>query len=117
MALGMELQTLLKLLVADLADLGLSLQPFQVSYEHYGDWVTTRWLKWVREKVGHFGFALLVHNLVSTFPRDEDNWLMSQFIAAGYKGTELQILNRVKNYQQVLFLSDILGAGGRAVCK
>jgi hypothetical protein len=41
-ALGTKLQTLLELLVADL---GLSFQPFRVSYEHYGEWVTTCWLK------------------------------------------------------------------------
>ncbi len=37
-ALGTQLQTLLELLVVDL---GLSCQPFQVSYELFGDWVTT----------------------------------------------------------------------------
>jgi hypothetical protein len=42
-----ELQTSLELLVVDL---DLSFQPFQVSYEHFGDWVTTLWLKRVWEK-------------------------------------------------------------------
>jgi hypothetical protein len=41
-ALGDELQTSLELLVVDL---GPSFQPFRVSYKHYGDWVTTCWLK------------------------------------------------------------------------
>ncbi len=41
-ALGTELQTLLELLVVDL---GISFQPIQVSYEHFGDWVTTLRLK------------------------------------------------------------------------
>ncbi len=53
-ALGTELQTLLVLLVVDL---GLSFQPFQVSYKHFGDWVTTLWLKRVWEKVSFFGFT------------------------------------------------------------
>ncbi len=47
-ALGNELQTSLELLVVDL---GLSFQPFCVSYNHYGNWVTTCWLKQVWEKV------------------------------------------------------------------
>jgi hypothetical protein len=47
-ALGAELQTSLELLVVDL---GLSFQPFRVSFEQYGDWVTTSWLKRVWEKV------------------------------------------------------------------
>jgi hypothetical protein len=73
-ALGTELQTLLELLVVDL---GLSFQPFQVSYEHFGDWVTTSWLKRVWEKVSFFGFTLSVNNLLACYPREGDDWLMS----------------------------------------
>jgi hypothetical protein len=69
-ALGTELQTLLELLVVDL---GLSFQPFCVSYKHYGDWVTTCWLKRVWEKVDCYGFFLTVNNLVSIFPREGDD--------------------------------------------
>ena len=77
----------------------------------------TSWLKWVWEKVVHYNLVLLVHNLPSVFPRDGDDWLMAQFIAAGYNGIELLILNRVRKHQQVLFLSDILGASGCLVEK
>jgi hypothetical protein len=108
-ALGDELQTLLELLVVVLR---LSFQPFCVSYKHYGYWVTTCWLKQVWEKVDCYGFVLTVHNLSLSFPREGDDWLMAQFIAAGYEGEELRTLNRVRKHQQVLFLSDILGASG-----
>ncbi len=64
-ALGMELHTSLELLVVDL---GLSFQPFQVSYEHFGDWVTTSWLKRVWKKVSFFGFTLSVNNLLACYP-------------------------------------------------
>jgi hypothetical protein len=37
---------------------------------------------------------------------------MAWFIAAGYKGKDLVTLNRVRKHQQVLFLSDNLGASG-----
>ncbi len=100
-----------------MVDLGLSFQPFQVSFEHYGKWVMTSLLKRVWEKVNHYNLVLLVHNLPSVFPRDGDDWLMAQFIAAGYNGIELLILNRVRKHQQVLFLSDILGAVGSSVEK
>ncbi len=73
-ALGVELQTLLELLVVDL---GLSFQPFQVSYKHYGDWVTTCWLKQVWEKVDRYGLVLTVHNHLLSFPREGDDWLMA----------------------------------------
>jgi len=89
-ALGIELQNLLELLVVDL---GLSFQPFQVSYEHFGDWATMSWLKRVWEKVSFFGFTLSVNNLLVCYPREGDDWLMSQFIARGYTANELAILN------------------------
>jgi hypothetical protein len=69
-ALGTELQTSLELLVVDL---GLSFQPFQVSYEHFGDWVTMSWLKRVWEKVSFFGFFLSVCNLPACYPRECDD--------------------------------------------
>jgi hypothetical protein len=72
----------------------------------------TCWLKRVWEKVDRYGFVLTVHNLLSSFPREGDDWLMSQFIAAGYKGEDLQTLNRVRKHQQVVFLLNILGASG-----
>ena len=73
-ALNMELQTLLELLVVDL---GLSFQPFQVFYEHFGDWVNTLWLKRVWEKVSFFSVTLSVNNLLVCYPREGDDWLMS----------------------------------------
>jgi hypothetical protein len=53
----------------------------------------------VWEKIDRYGFVLTVHNLSLSFPR-------------GYEGEELLILNKVRKHQQVLFLSDILGASG-----
>jgi hypothetical protein len=79
-ALGTQLQTSLELLVVDL---GLSFQPFQVSYELFGDWVSTSWLKRVLEKVYSFGFTLSVNNLPKRYPREGVDWLMSQLIARG----------------------------------
>jgi hypothetical protein len=93
-------------------NLGLSFHSFQVLYEHYGEWVTTSWLKRVWEKVDHYEFVLLVHNLLVTFPWEGDDWLMARFIVVGCSEKELQSLNRERKHQQVLFLSDILGASG-----
>ncbi len=42
---------------------------------------------------------------------------MARFIAMWYMAKELRILNRMQKHQQVLFLSDILGAGGGSVDK
>ena len=42
---------------------------------------------------------------------------MCRFIARGYTANELAILNLVQKHQQVLFLSDVLGAGSGSVDK
>ncbi len=64
-ALGTEQQTSLELLVVDL---GLSFQPFHVSYEQYGGWVTMSWLKRVWDEVGFCSFVLTVNNLLTSYP-------------------------------------------------
>ena len=74
--------------------------------------MTSSWLKRVWEKIDHYGFILTVNNLLSSYPREGNNWLMSRFITMGYTAAELLILNRVQKHQQVLFLLDIIGAGG-----
>ena len=58
-----------------------------------------------------------VNNLLTGYPREGDEWLMSQFIARGHTANELATLNRVRKHQQVLSLSDILGASGGSVDK
>jgi hypothetical protein len=40
---------------------------------------------------------------------------MARLIAIGYRGNDLRTLNRVRKHQQVLFLSNILGAGGESL--
>ena len=113
-ALGTELQISIGLL---LVELGMSFQPFLLSYANFGHMVTTSWLKRVWEKLDRFKFLVTVHNLQSLFPQDGDDWLMARFIGLGYGVEDLLILNRVRKHQQVLFLSDILGAGGKSLDK
>ena len=45
-------------------------------------------------------------------PRERDQWIMQQFQNIGYGPLELPRLNRVRCHQQVLFLSDVIGASG-----
>jgi hypothetical protein len=42
---------------------------------------------------------------------------MARLIAIGYRSNDLRTLNRVRKHQHVLFLSDILGAGGESLDK
>jgi hypothetical protein len=111
-ALSTELQTSIGLL---LVELGMSFQPFLLSYANFGHMVTTSWLKQVWEKLDQFKFLMMVHNQQSMFPQVGDDWLMARFIGLGYGVEDLLILNRVWKHEQVLFLSDILGAGGKSL--
>ena len=43
--------------------------------------------------------------------------MMTRFIGLGHRDDDLLILNRARKHQQVLFLSDILGAGGELLDK
>jgi hypothetical protein len=49
------------------------------------------------------------------FPRERDNWLMAVFENANYNGKALVRLNRVRCYQQAIFISDMLNASGKAI--
>jgi hypothetical protein len=95
----------------------MSFQPLQLLYADFRNMVTTSWLKQVQEKLDRFKFAVTVHNFCSVSPREGDNWLMVRLITIGYGGDDLQTLNRVRKHQQVLFLSNILGAGGESLDK
>ncbi len=100
-----------------MTELGPFFQPFQVSFEHYGAWISTSWLKRVWEKVDYFGFVLSVYNLLLSFLQEGGDWLMLRFIATGYNVNKLLILNRVRKHQEFLFLSGILRAGDGLVDK
>jgi hypothetical protein len=113
-ALGTKLQTSLGLLLVELV---MSFQPLQLLYADYENRVTTSWLKQVWDKLDRFKFAVMVHNLHSVFPQEGDDWLMARPITIGYRSNDLQTLNRVRKHQQVLFLSDILRAGGESLDK
>jgi hypothetical protein len=113
-ALGTKLQTSIKLL---LGELGMTFQPLQLSYADFGNMVTISWLKQVWEKLDRFKFAVMVHNLRLMYPREGDDWLMARLIIVGYRDDDLWTLNRVRKHQQVLFLSNILGANSELLDK
>jgi hypothetical protein len=79
--------------------------------------VITSWLKRVWEKLDRFKFVVRIHNLRSVFPWEGDNRLMARLIPIRYRGDDLRTLNRVRKHQQVLFLSNILRAGGESLDK
>ena len=101
-----------------LTELGLSSQPLQESFSNFGRWVTDTWLKSVWEKVSKFNITVEIALLPINPPREGNQWFMKAVVAAGmYDAKELIRINRFRCHQQVLFLYDILDAGGRAIDK
>ena len=94
-------------------ELGMSVQPLQTSYEKYGDWVTSSWLKALWEKFAMFSVRVEFGDIQIELPRDGDQSLVQLFEAAGFCRQDLLRLNRVRIYQQVVFLSETLGASGQ----
>ena len=48
-------------------------------------------------------------------PQERDSWIMAEFIRMNFDTQSLCKLNRVRLHQQVIFLSDVMDASGRAI--
>ncbi len=106
------MQMSMELLVTEL---GLSLQPLTQLYPLHHNWVTSCWLKAVWEKAHLFDACIRIALLPLQFLREQDRWLMEYFGTLDFNRDELICLSRFKSHQQVLFLSDILDASGKAI--
>jgi hypothetical protein len=112
-ATGKLLQTSYSLFFVEL---GLSFQPLQESYEHYGHPVTHSWMKTLWEKLSAFGMnKVVIADTDQQLPRENNQYIMKALISRGYSGETLKRLNRVRVLQQVLFMSDILTASGNKI--
>lgn len=109
---GKLLQSSMEMFVIEL---GLSSQPLAEKFKLGSHWVTPSWLRSLWEKVDKFGISVELGNVNMTPPRAGDEWLMKKFHRMGCSRKDLVRLNRVRLHQQVLFLSDVLDAGGRAL--
>ena len=107
---GLKLKISLEYIILEL---GLSAQPLQTSYEKYKGRITSCWLKSLWEKCAMFDVRVEFGNVPIELPREGDQWIMRLLEAAGFCRQDLLRLNRVRIYQQVMFLSEILGASGK----
>jgi hypothetical protein len=94
---------------------GISLQILLEPFSTYGKQVTHSWLRSVWEKIDIFGFKVEICKLPLQFPRENDGWIMRAFTRLDFNEDELVRLNWVRCHQQVLFISDVFDASGRAV--
>ena len=111
-SLGVHMQVSMEMLVIEG---GVSLQILSESFSVYGGRVTHSWLRSVWEKIDMFGFKVEIRDLPLQFPREKDGWIMRAFAKLDFREEELLRLNRVRCHQQVLFVSDVFDASGRAV--
>ncbi len=93
------------------------MQPFNLNYSHYEGLVTKSWIKLIWEKVPAFHLRNETGNIDLTPPREGDAWLMEELFHMQFDKDDLARLNRVRLYQQVLFLLDILDARGMAIVR
>ncbi len=110
--LGKHQQVSMELLIVEA---GVSPQPLLESYTWYSKWVTYSWLKSLWEKLDLFQVKVEIRDTSLRTPCANNRWLMKVLTAKGYRDAELIALNWVQFYQQVIFLSEILDAGGRAI--
>ena len=111
-SLGIQMQVSMEMLVIEG---GISLQILSESFATYGKRVTHSWLRSVWEKIDMFGFRVEIRELPLRSPRENDGWIMRAFASLGINEEELLHLNRVRCHQQVIFISDVFDASGRAV--
>ena len=112
-SLGLKMLVSLELMVVEL---GLSAQPFSQSFAKYHSWITQSWLKSIWEKACKFSVTIDTMPMPIEPPRENDKWFMQAIEDKGsYSEKEKEIINRFRCHQQVLFVSCIMDAGGRAV--
>jgi hypothetical protein len=113
--LGIQMQVSMELLIMELS---ISSQLFQESYGTYGTWVTHYWLKLIWEKSHKFNVTIEIANLPIEPPREGDKWFMQAAMEAGIKDpSKLKKLNNYRCHQQVLYVSNVLDAGGKCLDK
>ena len=64
-----------------------------------------------------FGITVEVFNIPLLQPIKRDKWMMMELKRKGHLTEYLRRLNRVRVHQQVLFLSDVLGASVKSLDK
>ena len=72
------------------------------------------------ERMGNFfifGITLEEGKLNILPPQERDEWLMPLLCKMNFSPDELPRLNRVRSHQEVLFLSDVMDAGGKVIDK
>ena len=93
-------------------ELGVTGCPFTYDFSIWKDLATNSWIKSLWERLQHFDIDLQIDYEVLPMPRTNDECIMERCVDDGVRGAELASINRVRKYQEALFLSDIVTADG-----
>jgi hypothetical protein len=72
-------------------------------------------MKMLWEKLSRFNVKAVMGNVDLTLPREGDEFIMKVLVRNGFSNEALRRLNRVRVYQQLLFMSDVLTASGNKI--
>ena len=81
MNVGMKCRVSLRKL---LLELGMTNQPFQISFEKHGELVTWSWMTSLWEKCDRYGVKVVFSDIELELPRERDKWLMLELVWLGY---------------------------------
>ena len=89
----------------------------EYDYGTYGFLAAASWIKYLWEKVCHFGIELSMEYEKIESPRgNQDRSIMEIMVTElGLRGEALIRVNRARKHQEALFLSNIVAAKGRRV--
>jgi hypothetical protein len=93
-------------------ELGCTGNPLQENFDEKDLLATKCWMKSFWERLHHYRFEIRFIYPSLTMPCQHDSLLVEIFLVAGYKGLQLQGLNRCRLALRLLFLLDITTACG-----
>ena len=106
-SLGTYLKTSIKNLQLEL---GVTSCPFKYNYGVWSRLATDSWVKSLRERIDRFDLSLELDYNFLELPREKDLPIMEWLVKEGFQGVELAGINRVRKYQEAIFISDITTA-------
>jgi hypothetical protein len=96
-------------------EIGCVGSPFAENYDELQILATTCWTKSLWERLHYYKFRIHLDYPPLRLPRKCDTLVVRLFWDAGYRGQQLQALNRCRLALKLLFLSNIATACGRFI--
>ena len=110
--LGTYLTTLIENLQLELGVIGCL---FAYGNNVWNGLATDSWVKSLWERIDKFDLSLELNYNSLNLPRENDRPIMEWLVREGYRGAELEAINRVRKYQEAIFVSDIATASGSTI--